>query len=194
MKKQFIILGLLVSLLCGCSQTTVSPERWERAHELVDKGDLALRQGRFDDAEVAFSMAWDIAKVPSAVDGKGCVALVRGDLATAERYFSQALETDNEYKHALGNLALVRDLQGREREAKELYNQALEADPENVQARNNRAVLEYESEGSTLGALRELRKAALSEDRGVIGANIEVLSSHKENALGKVAESHGEAR
>jgi tetratricopeptide (TPR) repeat protein len=168
--------ALVAVVVSGCFSSGVSSDRWEQATDLVQDGTVALEQGRFDEAEVAYSMAWDLAKLASAVDGKGCVALVRGDLVGAERYFKQALEIDAEYSHALGNLALVRDLQGRVKEAKDLYKQALSEEPENVDVRNNLAVLEYEQQGSTLGALRELRKAGLLKNEGVIKDNIALLS------------------
>ena len=83
---------------------------------------------------------------------------------------------DSEYTRALGNLGLLRDLQGRKEEAKTLYSKVLTYDPDNGEVRNNLAVLEYELKGSTLEALQQLKKADLSKNDGVIRSNIALLS------------------
>jgi Flp pilus assembly protein TadD len=170
----FLVVFLV--LLGGCFGTKVPQHRLDRAHQLVDEGAKALRAGKLDDADASFSMADELAAIPAAVDGRGCVALLKGDWDKAERFFIKAHTLDSEYTRALGNLGLLRDLQGRKEEAKTLYSKVLTYDPDNGEVRNNLAVLEYELKGSTLEALQQLKKADLSKNDGVIRSNIALLS------------------
>lgn len=173
------LLVLFITVLGGCFGSKAPQYRIDRAYQLVDVGAKALRMGQLEDADAAFSMAVDLADIPAAVDGLGCVALLNGDWQRAEDFFKKAYDLDSEYTKALGNLGLLRDLQGRTEEAKRLYTTVLTYEPDNGEVRNNLAVLEYELKGSTLDALQQMKKAALSRHDAVIRSNIGLLSEQK---------------
>lgn len=180
-ETRFLLAILIV--LGGCFGSKVPQYRIDRAYQLVEDGTKALRAGKLEDADAAFSIAVDLAEVPAAVDGRGCVALLKGDWERAERFFLKAHALDGDYTRALGNLGLLRDLQGRKEEAKILYSKVLTYDPENWEVRNNLGVLEYELKGSTLEALQQLKRAELSNDNGVIRRNIALLSDVQSGGL-----------
>jgi Flp pilus assembly protein TadD len=172
-------LFLLILVGQGCVSLTgaIPPERYQRAVALVDTGTSLMRERRFPEALAAFSAASELAPLSAALDGQGCVALLEGDFVRAEELFRESLTIDDSYPEALGHLALLRDLEGRPQEALELYNQYLTKHPDSGAVRNNRAALEYERGGRTIGAAQEFEKAALFSDHGVIQDNLTVVWS-----------------
>jgi len=154
---------------------TVSDERLKQALQLVDQGTSHLREGKLRDAQVAFSMAEELAPIAPAVDGQGCVALLSGEFDRAESLFKRAYDMDSTYDQALGNLALLRDITGQHQEAKRLYDEAIEALPESVPARNNRAALEYDRGARKMEVVDELQKAGLIADHPVVRENLSRL-------------------
>lgn len=176
MRLQILLFCLLVvcsQLLTGCFMSqTVSEERLKQALQLVDQGTTHLREGRLRDAQVAFSMAEELAPIAPAVDGQGCVSLLSGEFDRAETLFKRAYDMDSTYDHALANLALLKDITGKHEEAKKLYDDAIEALPEFVAARNNRAALEYDRGGRKIEVVEELQKAGLIADHPVIRENL----------------------
>lgn len=163
----------LVVALSGCFHSVGIPEeRYQRAEELVEQGIGLLREERLDDAEASFSMAYDLAPLAAALDGQGCVALLRGEMELAEGFFRKAYESDRTYGEALANLAILMDITGRHREAMQLYTSYLEQYPDGVRARNNRAALEYDMGGSKIWVPQELAKAALLSEDSVIRDNL----------------------
>ena len=185
---------LLVIGLAGCigsSGGPIAPQRYERALQLVDEGTARLREGRFSEADAAFSAASELAPLPAALDGLGCVALLKGEFGRAERFFSAALELDASYVEASANLALLMDLSGHQERALVLYNQYLSQVPEGGVVRNNRAVLEYERGGGTIPAAREVAKAALFSTHAVVTSNQEILHRELTRAGGKPHQHEG---
>ncbi len=169
--------------LSGCFHSVGIPEeRYQRAEELVEQGIGLLREERLDDAEASFSMAYDLAPLAAALDGQGCVALLRGEMELAEGFFRKAYESDRTYGEALANLAILMDITGRHREAMQLYTSYLEQYPDGVRARNNRAALEYDMGGSKIWVSQELAKAALLSEDSVIRDNL--------TNLGKAPKAH----
>jgi len=154
--------------------------------QLVDDGTSLLRQRQFLEAHAAFSAASDLAPIPAALDGQGCVALLEGDFERAEGLFQAALDLDGSYSEALANLALLKDLSGDNEKALEMYNQYLTGAPESGAVRNNKAALEYERGGGTISAAREMAKAGLLSDREVIQSNIRTLRR-------ELSHNHGES-
>jgi tetratricopeptide (TPR) repeat protein len=172
-------LWLLVMGLSGCvgwSGASIAPQRYERALQLVDEGTSRLRERRLSEADAAFSAASELAPIPAALDGLGCVALLTGDFGRAKGLFLAALELDTSYVEASANLALLMDLSGHHERALALYNQYLSQVPDAGMARNNKAVLEYERGGGTIRAAQEMAKVALFSSHGVITRNREALS------------------
>lgn len=162
--------------LIGCvPRSEVSPERRRMALQLVDRGTLLLREKRFTEAEAAFQAAYELAPLPSALDGQGCSAFHRGDLIGAEQLFRRAYSMDVNYDEALANLGLVLALQGRTEEASATYRSYLARRPEAAHVRNNLIVLEYERGEATMTVVSELRKASLLTNHGVIADNLRAL-------------------
>ena len=131
-----------------------------------------LREGRLSDAATAFGLARDYAPLAAALDGKGCVAFLKGDFAQAEDLFRQAYESDVTYDEALGNLALVLDVVGRHEEALDLYGELLEQHPEAARQRNNRAALAFDEATDPREVEAELAKAALLLGAGIAESNL----------------------
>jgi tetratricopeptide (TPR) repeat protein len=174
----FVALVTCSQALAGCFMyQTVPEERLKQALQLVDQGTIHLRQGKVRDAQVAFSMAEELAPIAAAVDGQGCVALLSGEFDRAERLFKRAYDMDSTYDHALANLALLKDISGQHDEAKRLYDEAIEALPESVAARNNRAALEYDRGARKMEVVEELQKAGLIADHPVVRENLSRLGS-----------------
>jgi Flp pilus assembly protein TadD len=169
--KLWAFLG--VFSISGCFLgSQVSEERYLQAMKMVDQGAEQLRMGKLEEASNSFSLAEELAPLAAAVDGQGCVALLRGNFLQAERLFMRAYEMDGSYDEALANLALLMDVSGRKVRAKELYNQSVIAIPTHVVARNNRAVLEYDQGGGRMGVLEELEKARLVAEHPVVSENV----------------------
>jgi Flp pilus assembly protein TadD len=159
--------------LGGCFLSPQVPEeRLNQAVKLVEEGSEHLRLGRLDEASAAFSVAVELAPLAAAVDGQGCVALLRGDFGQAERLFTAAYEMDGSYDEALANLALLMDVSGQKERAKQLYEQSVSAMPGHVGVRNNRAVLEYEQGQRKILVVQELEKAGLLAKHGVVSENL----------------------
>ena len=148
-----------------------------QALDQIDKGVLALRDNRLEDAEASFNVAFELAQLPAALDGLGCVSLIKGDLDIAEQYFTQAYEMDSEYNTPLGHLALIHELKGETLKADRLYKMALEEEPENFRARNNYAVLVANDDQKL--ALNELLRAKALVEHPVIDENIKRLRNEE---------------
>lgn len=88
---------------------------------------------------------------------EACAAEDRGDNATAEHMFRQALELEPTMAAALTNLGNLVYRGGELEEARKLYDRALEHDPAQPEARYNLANL-LEDLGETDLAIAELRK------------------------------------
>jgi Flp pilus assembly protein TadD len=161
----------------------VREDRYQQAVGLVDQGVKKLHEGKVDEASMAFSLAAELAPLAAAVDGQGCVALLKGDFARAEELFNRAYQMDNSYDDALGNLALLMDLTGRPEKAKALYNQAIDKIPDHVGFRNNKAALEYDRGERKMVVIQELEKAALIGDSPVVKANLDILKKGSEWAV-----------
>jgi len=175
--------GLLLSAMTfwGCSPSgAVSEGAYRQALDLVDQGTLLLRARRLGEADAAFALAYEMAPLAAALDGRGCVALVAGDLGAAEEFFLRAYTNDGSYDHALGNLALVYEVTGRPEMARWAYRALLARQPQSSAVRHNLAALEYDGisrnrvvTASDKARVRQefLKSAALSE-HGVIADNI----------------------
>ena len=170
MNRATITLSLLCLFLCfGCAplERGVSPHDIHRANELIDQGVLLLRAGQLDQAEASFAVAQEIADFAAALDGLGCIALLRGNYTRAERLFRRAYEMDDSYDHVLGNLALLYEMQGDRAQAKHFYKHALSDNPKSFRFRNNFAIFLYENDlENRERIIYELEKAfALANDK-----------------------------
>ena len=87
---------------------------------------------------------------------EACAAEDRGDIATAEHLFRQAIDLEPNMAAALTNLGNLVYRQGELEEARRLYDRALEHDPQQPEARYNLANL-LEELGETDRAISELR-------------------------------------
>jgi Flp pilus assembly protein TadD len=150
---------------------------------LVDLGTGQIREGRFEQAKVSFSTAYELAGLAAAVDGQGCVALIQGEFQEAEKFFRHAYEMDRTYDQALANLALLQDITGNREMAKKLYGDALEVLPESASLRNNRAALEYDLGHPKIEVVHELEKAKLIAEHPVVRGNLIELGSFDEKTV-----------
>lgn len=179
MRGLFTVLIVVAQVsLVGCFTRELVPEqRYQRALALVDEGTTLLRKKKLTEAAVLFSMAAELAPLAAAVDGQGCVALLEGDLVRAEELFEKAYEMDETYDEALGNLAVLRDIQGNSHEALRLYTRFLEAHPDSGIARNNKAALEYDLGARRMLVVQELQKAGRLSEHGIIKDNAQRLAT-----------------
>ncbi len=179
MRLLYVLMVLVVQIwLAGCFRPDRVPEqRYQRALSLVDEGTSLLRQRKLREADVVFSMAAELAPLAAAVDGQGCVALIEGQLGRAEELFERAYAMDDAYDEALINLAVLKDIQGKSREALELYGRFLEIHPDSGVARNNKAALEYDLGARRILVAQELEKAARLSEHGIIKDNREKISA-----------------
>jgi Flp pilus assembly protein TadD len=166
--------------LVGCvAGIQPSVQEVMRAENLVEQGALNLRRGELDQAEACFALAQELAPSAAALDGLGCVAMLRGDAKTAQKHFLNAYAFDENYRNSLGNLALLYESQGLMREARTLYERAITENPENFRFRNNFAafLIDYGSGGRDRRiAAGELQKAKAVAPCPVVEHNLEKLA------------------
>jgi Flp pilus assembly protein TadD len=171
---------LVIAAFCGGCAPPPSPEPMSvdfiEARRFIDAGTVHLRSGEFDQAAAAFDVAFQMAALPEALDGLGCVAFMRGELEIAARFFRAAYERDPTYGQALGNLALVLESSGDAGGAAASYKRALELDPRNFRARTNHAAFIARQNGSTVlpgtDAQRELLRARVVHPHPLIEWNL----------------------
>jgi tetratricopeptide (TPR) repeat protein len=165
-----------IAQLVGCvAHGSVAESNVKMAHELVDVGTRFLRERRLDDARKAFELASELAPVAAAFDGLGCVALLEGRYDSAEGYFTEAYEMDGTYDQALGNLGLLKEVQGDPAAAKAIYGEYLKRYPSSASVRNNVAALEYDGGRRTMETITALEKAIVLSDQVVIRDNLATL-------------------
>lgn len=139
---------LLTLLISGCVAIEPTPDSMQKQVEqgnmlnaMIDKGVQFLRVGDLNQAQAAFSVAQEIKPSAVALDGLGCVAMMRGEYSDAEQLFVSAYKLDSQYSRAIGNLALLYDLSAEYELARRFYEAALKLEPDNYQIRTNYAVL-----------------------------------------------------
>ena len=173
-----VSITLLQAFLYGCAPRRAVPEEeYKRAVALVDQGVVFLRQKKLEEARKSFELAGDLAPLPAARDGLGCVELASGNFTRAASLFEEAYHMDSSYDSALVNLGLARELEGNVEEARGIYMKILGKTPSSVQARNNLAALEYDNGAGTMDVLRELDKALMLSSHQVIRDNVKALKS-----------------
>ncbi len=173
-----ILVTLLLWGLAGCVYTPeITAHKQSEAMRLVDQGTLLMRVGDLDQAQASFQVAMELADLPQAVDGLGCIALLSGQFDVAERLFVHAYNMDPEYNNSLGNLALLYDLRGLSNQSESVYRMALESEPNDFRARNNYAAFLARYRGTKDAAVRyELLKAQVVKSHPIINENIEVVT------------------
>lgn len=145
LKPRWLMLLIFFSLL-GCAVVKeTGPAAEQQARQLVDQGVLSLRSGDLERAEASFRVAYETKPLAAALDGLGCVAFMRGNAESAETYFVQAWQSEENYYTALANLALLYESRGLYSEAQKMYQMAIDGDPQNFRARNNLAAFLYDS-------------------------------------------------
>jgi tetratricopeptide (TPR) repeat protein len=182
-------LGLKVLFLVSCSVLDQGNYRGnpEIARSLVDKGVRHLRNRQISAADAAFRIALESANSVNsdlpieeaaieAIDGIGCVALVRGELSLAETLFQRAIELDSQYSPAYGHLAMVYELQGKDTESYRLFERSLKRDPNNYKIRANYAAFLFDK-GRKREALSLMQEALeLSKNEPIITENINFMT------------------
>jgi tetratricopeptide (TPR) repeat protein len=109
---------------------------------------------------------------------EACAAEDRGDSATAEHLFRQALDLEPNMSAALTNLGNLVYRQGELEEARALYERALEHEPMQPEARYNLANL-LEDLGETELAISELRRVcAAAPDFADAHYNLGLMLAH----------------
>jgi Flp pilus assembly protein TadD len=183
---KFLLLICLL-MLSGCVMTRLqSFEEVNEAQRLVDQGTLLIREGELEAAKASFMVALEMASNAAAFDGLGCVYLLKGSFDLAEEYFWRAYEVDANYNNSLGNLAILYELRGDYKRAKELYLRSLGEDPINFRARNNYAAFLLDTGGKygkKLG-LAELLKAIMLAQHPTIKDNIMLMQQEGDVVYG----------
>lgn len=163
---------MLVMLLAGCVPVLeVSYEEQRHAADLVNQGTALLRQGALERAQAAFEVSRDFGGGAAALDGLGSVEFLKGCYRKAERYFKLAMQEDPQYHHALGNLALLYEVTGRDEQAQRLFLEVLRKEPGNTGARNNFAAYLYDH-GQIHSARHELLRAEAVARHPVVKDNL----------------------
>jgi Flp pilus assembly protein TadD len=155
-----LLLLLLSSVIAGCvtpRPPEVTPEQRKAALPYLQQGVLQLRARQYDQAFAYFTLASELAPMPEARDGMGCVAAYKGDLKAAEKIFITVIKEHPRYATAYSNLARVLELQGRGDEAGKYFRAALALEPKDYRARNNYAAHLFERK-DIAGARLELQK------------------------------------
>jgi len=177
MRWRHKFLLILVTIAAGC----ISPppprpdgERVREGRSFIDHGTIELRRGRLAEAEAAYRIALELTPTAAALDGLGCVAFLRGDLAGAQTFFERAIATEPGYSQALGNVALLYEAKGDIVRAEAFYRAALGAEPRNFRARNNYAAFLRRGNDRTLleDTRAELLKANAVARHPAIEANL----------------------
>lgn len=166
-------LGVLV--LMSCVPTRVDNiDSTFRSDELIDAGVVQLRAGRLREAQAAFEVAEQLTgDNPAAVDGKGCVALMRGEFEEAERLFWKAYHT-GQYDDVLSHLALLYELKGEKEQARLFFEEAVRRNPGSFRARNNRAAFLFHTNENINDVHEELLRAAALSNAPRIQMNLAV--------------------
>jgi len=175
-----LVMVALTAMLAACATLEpASVEEQQEALTLIDRGTMLLREHQLDEAEAAFDVAWQLSRLPAALDGLGCVAFQRERYGEAEQIFARVYKLDPSYSNALMNLAQVYEQTGRVALAEGLYERGLAADPRHFRARNNLAVLMVErGEGGELAVQRareELLRARAVIDHPILNENLRQL-------------------
>lgn len=177
-RKSLSVLVLLLSVAyIGCVVPKApSLDSLVEGRKLIDKGTILMRKGDLDRAEATFGVAYESSRLPAALDGIGCVAVLKHDFPTAERIFLRVLREHPEYPTVRGNLALLYRLWDRSEESREQYRIAIGADPRNFRIRNNYAALLSDYFKSPQGHVvmrRELLSASAVAEHPVVMRNLE---------------------
>lgn len=141
-------IGMLILLFsscmaaCGIQEQRPLPQFGD-GNFLVERGTLYLILGDLKRAEAEYSLALELAPLAAAVDGLGCVAMLRRDFDRAEKLFRRAYEMDRTYNHSLANLALLYELRGDTAKAEESYRKETNLEPKDFRARHNYALMRY---------------------------------------------------
>lgn len=175
-----LILALIAWVLLGCAPVASKPPTADPAiaTNLIDQGVASMRQGKLEAAEASFQAAYEIANLPAAVDGLGCIALRRKDYAKAIELFKTAYDIDNSYSRALGNLALAYELSGDMESAEAAYKQAIFENPADYRARGNLGglLIDYGTDTDRQRAKGELQKAYAIVPHPVIEQNLKEVN------------------
>lgn len=145
-----LAVSAVVFMMCACAvKTRVSDRDRSDAEKLVDRGALFLKVYNYEKATASFALSLEIAPNAAAMDGLGCAAMLQGDFDEAEKYFKRAIELDQAYTNSLGNLALLYEIRGYPRLAKDYYEQVLQASPRDSRVLQNYGALTYDEGGGT---------------------------------------------
>lgn len=177
-----VLLALILIFASSCTVIHApDSDSRQRALQLIDRGVLYLRQGDLVRAEASFKVAQELAELPAAVDGLGCVALLKGENQQAEELFKRALEIDFRYTEALGNLALLYEQMALPEQAESYFRKSILLDPGNIRIRNNYAIfLAHKSDKQVDSAREQLLKASVLMDTPMVEANMLELSKRGE--------------
>jgi tetratricopeptide (TPR) repeat protein len=179
---EIIVLICAFVSLSGCFVThAVDAKSRQQALELIDRGVVLMRRGDLENAAAAFQVAEELAHLPAALDGLGCIAFLKGENLAAEDFFKRALEIDFSYTEAVGNLALLYEQMGRPQQAEEYFSRAIELSPANYRFRNNYAIFLAQRDSSSKRLAKEqLARALVLVDTPLVEANMLELSKRGE--------------
>jgi tetratricopeptide (TPR) repeat protein len=168
--------------MLGCSLQRHSWKDRKQAEALVERGIVLMRGGEFEKAYAAYELAYDTFPLANALDGKGCIALLKGNFDEAEKYFSLAADQNPHYTVWKANLALLRELQNRPESALDLYRSYLKKKSFDPKRRSNYSAFLYDK-GASLGVtedvLIELRKSVVVGGGAIAVHNVVVAEKQR---------------
>jgi len=187
----------LASLLWEGGQYDLALNHFERAVQIDPNNPGSLRDlgrayemlGRPSDAEGAYRrMATIPAAYHLALHELGNLAMTRGDLKTAMRYYAQSIEKKPDYVGALYGLGVAYEQSGRFREAYESYARVLQLDPPD----DSTGALEYLDALFRMGKL-DLKMGAIERAAEILAEVVETYPNHPEahNAYGRALQMLG---
>jgi len=150
----YLVIIILLSFSQACFSPQAippSPQMLAEARKLVSQGVLFIRQ--FDDgdamalnrASAVFQLAYEIDSQGADIqDGLGCIAWRKGDLDSAETFFTYAIELDPSYARAWVNRAYIEEHKGNKEIAEIFLQKALEINSFDPHALNNLGGLVYD--------------------------------------------------
>ena len=187
----------LARLLWEGGQYDLALNHFERAVQIDPNKPGSLRDlgrayemlGRPSDAEGAYRRMSTIpAAYHLALHELGNLAMTRGDLETAMRYYAQSIQKKPDYVGALYSLGVAYEQAGRYREAYETYAHALQLEP----PRDSTGAMEYLDALFRMGKL-DLQMGAVERAAEILAEVVGTYPDHPEahNVYGRALQALG---
>lgn len=169
-----MVIFIVAAMMVGCVPVMPHRHAIEEGSRLLGEGMVALRRGELHQADTAFRLAWELTQSPQALDGRGCVALLRGDIDEARQWFTALTTRFPDYLQGQVHLGMVYEKGGDLRQAEALYRRVLTLDRSNVSARMNLIAVQYRlGKVSREQVEEELRGLQLLDNQPFLAVNLQ---------------------